>query len=111
MVTDVTRRLVLLLFRDVTSSIWPDAVDEILGGDQVVMLASVTPARGVGLTPVTNFAIRDRAAGTITVNTSVGAWRKLERIQREPRVAVVFHTRAHARTRRPEYVLLQGKAT
>src|SRR4051794_29733884 len=108
--TDFTRRSVLLLFRDVTSSIWPDAVDEILGGDQAVMLASVTPARGVVLAPVTNFAIRDRAAGTVTVNTSVGAWRKLERIRREPRVALAFHTRAHARTRRPEYVLVQGKA-
>src|SRR3954451_14818389 len=109
--TDFTRRSVLLLFRDVTSSIWPDAVDEVLGGDQAVMFASLTPARGVVLTPVTNFAIRDRAAGTVTVNSSVGAPRKLERLRRDPRVALAFHTRAHARATRPEYVLVQGKAT
>jgi hypothetical protein len=61
---------------------WPDPVDEILGSDHVVMLAYVTPARGVVLLPVTNFAVRDREAGILTaVNSSVGAWRKLERIQ------------------------------
>ena len=75
---------------------WPDLVDEILGGDQTVALAHVTPANGVVLTPVTNFALRDRTSGSVAVNSSVGMWRKLQRIQQNPRVAVAFHTRAHS---------------
>ena len=90
---------------------WPLVVDEILGGDQAVALAHVTPASGVVLTPVTNFALRDRAAGTMAVNSSVGMWRKLERIRQNPHVAVAFHTREHAATDRPEYVLVQGSAS
>lgn len=74
------------------------------------MLAYRTAAGGVVLTPVTNFAARNRAAGTVTVNSSIGAGKKLERIRREPRVALAFHTRAHAYTDRPEYVLVQGTA-
>jgi pyridoxamine 5'-phosphate oxidase-like protein len=81
-------------------------------GDHALILAYATPANGVVLLPVTNFGVRDRAAGTVTaVNTSVGAWRKLERIRRNPRVALAFHTREHALTERPEYVLVQGTAT
>jgi hypothetical protein len=91
---------------------WPDPVDEILGGDHVVMLAYVTPASGVVLLPVTNFAVRDREAGTLTaVNSSVGAWRKLERIRRDPHVALAYHTREHGVSERPEYVLVQGRAS
>lgn len=91
---------------------WPDHVDEILGGDQVIGLAYATPARGVVVMPVTNFAVRDRAAGTITaINSSVGVWRKLERIRADPHVALVYHTRTHGFSDRPEYVLVQGRAT
>jgi hypothetical protein len=90
---------------------WPDAVDEILGGDQCVALAHVTPASGVVLTPVTNFALRDRRAGTVSVNSSVGMWRKLQALQRNPRVALAFHTRAHGFSKRPEYMLVQGEAS
>lgn len=89
---------------------WPDSVDEILGGDQAVMLAYGTPANGVVLAPVTNFAVRDRGAGTVTVNSSVGAWKKLERIRRNPRVTLAYHTRRHGFSDRPEYVLVQGEA-
>jgi hypothetical protein len=90
---------------------WPDPVEEILGGDHAVGLAYVTPASGVVITPVTNFAMQDREAGTVTVNSSVGAWKKLERIRQNPNVALAFHTREHASTDRPEYVLLQGRAS
>ena len=90
---------------------WPDAVDEILDGDQAVALGHRTPARGVVLTPLTNFTVRDREAGTVEVlNSSIGIWRKLERISRDPQVAIAFHSRLHARTDRPEYVLVQGTA-
>jgi hypothetical protein len=91
---------------------WSDDVDEILDGDHVVMLAYVTPARGVVLLPVSNFAVRDRAAGTVTaVNSSVGVWRKLERIRRNPKVALAYHTREHGMSDRSEFVLVQGRAT
>jgi hypothetical protein len=90
---------------------WPDAVDEILDGDHVVALAYATPANGVVVLPVTNFGVRDREAGTVTVNTSVAAWRKLDRIRSNPHVALAFHTREHALADRPEYALVQGKAT
>jgi hypothetical protein len=90
---------------------WSDEVDDIVGGDQVVVLAHRTPAAGVVLTPLTNFRCRDRAAGTVTVNSSIGAPRKLQRIRADPRVALAFHTRAHSATDHPEFVLLQGQAS
>jgi len=91
---------------------WPDPVDEIFASDQVVALAHVTPARGVVITPLTNTGLRDREAGAITpVSSSIGMWRKLERIQRNPRVAIAYHTREHGFSDRPEYVLVQGTAT
>lgn len=62
------------------------------------------------LSPLSNFAIHDRDAGTVAVNSSIAMWRKLERIRRNPRVALAFHTRAHGRSERPEYVLVQGVA-
>jgi Pyridoxamine 5'-phosphate oxidase len=89
---------------------WPEELDPIIDGDHVVMLAYVTPAKGVVLLPVNNFGIHDRDAGTVTVNSSVGAWRKLERMKSNPRVALAFHTRNHASHDRPEYLLLQGTA-
>jgi nitroimidazol reductase NimA-like FMN-containing flavoprotein (pyridoxamine 5'-phosphate oxidase superfamily) len=89
---------------------WSDEVDEILEGDHVVVLAYSTPAKGAVLLPLSNFGLRDRDAGTISVNSSVGVWKKLERIRSNPRVALAFHTREHALTSRPEYVLVQGTA-
>src|SRR5947208_11589757 len=95
-----------------TSSKWPDNVDSILANDQAVTFAHVTPAHGVVLTPLTNFGVRDREAGTVgSVNSSVGMWLKLDRVRRNPRVAIAFHTREHSSTKRPEYVLVQGTAT
>jgi hypothetical protein len=91
---------------------WPDTADEILGGDQAVVLAYVTPASGVVLTPLTNFGLRDREAGTMTpLNSSIGMWRKLERLQQSPRVGVAYHTRDQGFSDRPEYVLVQGTAS
>lgn len=92
---------------------WAAEVDEILEGDHVVMLVYATPANGAVLLPVNNYAARrDRGAGTLTaVNSSVGGWRKLERIRRNPKVALAFHTREHGLGDRPEYVLVQGRAS
>lgn len=90
---------------------WSDAVDEILRGDQVVAAAYVTPARGAVLLPLTNTGLRDRAAGRITPFTSsIGMWRKLVKIQQNPRIAVAYHTREHGFSDRPDYVLVQGRA-
>ncbi len=88
----------------------PDEVDRIVDGDHVAMLAYVTPARGTVLLPLTNFGVRDRDAGTVTVNSSVGMWTKLAAIRGNPHVALAFHTRKHALCERPEYVLVQGRA-
>ena len=41
--------------------------------------------------------------------TSLGFAKKLDRIQREPRVALAYHTREHG-GQRPEFVLVQGRA-
>lgn len=90
---------------------WSERVEEILDGDHAVALAYATPARGVLLAPVSNFGLNDRKAGVVTVNSSVGAWKKLEQIRRNPQVTIVFHTRAHATHDRPEYVLVQGRAS
>jgi hypothetical protein len=94
----------------VTATQWPDSVEEILDGDHAVMLAYATPGRGVVLAPVSNFGLHQRAVGVVTVNSSVGAWKKLDRIRRNPQVALAFHTRAHATNDRAEYVLVQGRA-
>src|SRR5687767_13128015 len=69
---------------------WTDEVEDVVTGDVNVALAYATPAKGVVILPVTNFATRDRRAATITVNTSVGAWKKLDRIRRDPNVALAF---------------------
>jgi hypothetical protein len=99
------------LFRDVALRIqWPDVVEEILDGDHAVMLAYVTPASGVVLAPVSNFGLHDRDRGIVTFNSSVGAWKKLDRIAHNANVALAFHTRAHATHARPEHVLVQGRA-
>jgi hypothetical protein len=61
---------------------WPDAIDQVLDGDHVVMLAYAIPANLVVLLPLTNFGVRNREAGTVTVNSSVGVWTKLDAIRR-----------------------------
>ena len=74
---------------------WPDSVDEIIGGDLTAALAYVTPAGGAVVTAVAPVGLRDRAAGTVTFTTSLGLGRKLERIARNPRVALAYHAREH----------------
>jgi hypothetical protein len=90
---------------------WSDAADEILGSDQAVAGAYVTPAGGVVLLPLTNTGLRDRETGRVTPFTSsIGMWKKLAKIQTNPQIAVAYHTRSHGFSRRPEYVLAQGRA-
>ncbi len=90
---------------------WSDEVDEILGGDVAAGLAYLTPAKGVVITPMAPLGLRDRESGTVTVTTSLGMWKKLDRIRRNPGVALAYHAREHGLTDRPGFVLVQGRAS
>jgi hypothetical protein len=90
---------------------WSDEVDEILGGDLAAGFAYLTPAKGVVVTPMAPLGLRDREKGTVTLSTSLGLWKKLDRIRRRPGVAVAYHAREHSLTDRPGYVLVQGRAS
>src|SRR3954471_16139033 len=90
---------------------WPDAVDDVIGGDLTAALAYLTPAGGAVVTAVAPIGLRDRAAGTVSFTTSLGFGRKLERIEKDPRVALAYHAREHGRSQSSRYVLVQGSAT
>lgn len=90
---------------------WSDDVDEILGGDLAVGLAYLTPAKGVLIAPMATLGMRDREAGTVTLSSSLALWKKLDRMRRNPGVAVAYHAREHAFHDRPGFVLVQGRAS
>ena len=90
---------------------WSDEVDEILGGDLAAGFAYLTPAKGVVITPMAPLGLRDRERGTVTLSTSLGLWKKLDRVRRHPGVAVAYHAREHSLTDRPGFVLVQGRAS
>jgi len=90
---------------------WSDEVDEILGGELAAGLAYLTPAKGVMISPMAPLGLRDRDAGTITLSSSLALWKKLERIRRNPGVAVAYHARDHALSQRSGFVLVQGRAS
>src|SRR6185295_50626 len=54
--------------------------------------------------------LRDREAGTVTFTTSLGLGKKLERIERDPHVALAYHAREHGFASGTQYVLVQGTA-
>jgi hypothetical protein len=89
---------------------WPDHVDAIIGGDLTAALAYVTPAGGAVVTAVAPVGLRDREAGTVSFTTSLGLGRKLDRIARNPRVALAYHAREHGFADAPDFVLVQGDA-
>lgn len=92
---------------------WPDEVDDVLGGDLTCAIAYVTPAGGAVVTAVAPIGLRDRAANTVGFTTSLGFGRKLDRLRTEPRIAMAYHAREHGlgdgANRR--YVLVQGRAS
>ncbi|MGB2712251.1 MAG: pyridoxamine 5'-phosphate oxidase family protein, partial [Conexibacter sp.] len=90
---------------------WNDEVEEILAADLTAGLAYVTPAGGAVVTAVAPIGLHDRASGTVGFTTSQGFGRKLERIRRNPQVALAYHAREHGSSRLPHYVLVQGRAT
>lgn len=89
---------------------WDDEVDSILTGDLTGALGYRTPAGGVVVQAVAPIGLVDRAAGTIGFTTSLGFSKKLERIARDPRVAMAYHAREHGFADAPAYVLVQGRA-
>lgn len=89
---------------------WTDEVDEILAGDLTAALAYVTPAGGAVVTAVAPIGLRDREAGTVSFTTSLGFGKKLERIRRDPRIALAYHSREHGFSTAPGFVLVQGVA-
>jgi hypothetical protein len=90
---------------------WTDDVDEILASDLAAGLAYLTPASGVVISPMAPLGLRDRQAGTVTVTTSQGLWKKLDRIRHNSGVAIAYHARDHGLTRRSGFVLVQGRAS
>jgi hypothetical protein len=90
---------------------WTDDVDEILASDLAAGLAYLTPAGGVVISPMAPLGLRDRQAGTVTVTTSQGLWKKLDRIRHNSGVAIAYHAREHGLTGRSGFVLVQGRAS
>ncbi|WP_028066580.1 pyridoxamine 5'-phosphate oxidase family protein [Solirubrobacter soli] len=90
--------------------VWDDEVDGVLAGDLTAALGYRTPAGGVVVQAVAPIGMRDRDAGTIGFTTSLGFSKKLERIARDPRVAMAFHAREHGTCHSDLYVLVQGTA-
>src|SRR3954451_4766847 len=90
---------------------WSDALDEGIGGDLTAALAYVTPAGGAVATAVAPIGLRDRSTGTVSFTTSLGFGRKLDRIEKDPRVALAYHAREHGHSTSSRYVLVQGSAT
>lgn len=89
---------------------WDDEIDAIIAGDLTGGLGYRTPAGGVVVQAVAPIGLRDRSAGTIGFTTSLGFSKKLERIARDPRVAMAFHAREHGSASGPQYVLVHGRA-
>ena len=89
---------------------WPDRADEPIAGDLTAALAYVTPAGGAVVTAVAPVGLRDRDAGTVSFTTSLGFGKKLERIKRNPRVALAYHAREHGFAHSTDFVLVQGDA-
>jgi hypothetical protein len=90
---------------------WPDEVDDVIGGDLTAALSYVTPAGGAVVTAVAPIGLRDRDAGTVSFTTSLGFGRKLDRMEKDPRVALAYHAREHGHSQSSRYVLVQGSAT
>lgn len=89
---------------------WPEEVDDVLAGDATAGLAYLTPPGGAVVVGVAPLGLRDRDRGTVTITTSLGLPHKLERMLRDPHVALAFHAREHGFSSSGRYVLVQGDA-
>jgi Pyridoxamine 5'-phosphate oxidase len=89
---------------------WSEEIDGVLGGDLTAALTYLTPAGGAVATCIAPVGLRDRQAGWVGFTTSLGFGKKLDRIERDPHVALAFHAREHGRSHSHRYVLVQGRA-
>jgi hypothetical protein len=89
---------------------WSEEVTDVLTGDLVAAVAYLTPAGGVAMTSVAPCGLADPDNGTVGFTTSLGFGTKLDRIVRNPRVALVYHSRDHGLTASPWFVVVQGEA-
>jgi hypothetical protein len=89
---------------------WSEEIDAVLGGDLTAALTYLTPAGGAVATCVAPVGLRDRQAGWVGFTTSLGFGKKLDRIERDPHVALAFHAREHGTSHSQRYVLVQGRA-
>jgi hypothetical protein len=85
-------------------------VDRLIEGDLTAGLAYITPAGGSVVTAVAPVGLRDRERGTVGFTTSLGLGKKLERLRKNPRVALAYHARKHGFADGGGYVLVQGDA-
>lgn len=63
------------------------------------------------VTAVAPLGLRSREEGMVMFTTSLGFGRKLQRIERNPRVALAYHAREHGFCDSPRVVLVQGLAS
>src|SRR5213592_4645110 len=95
-----------------TSVSWPDEIDEVIAGDLTAAVSYITPAGGTVVTAVAPIGLRDTAAGTVSFTTSLGFGRKLDRIKRNPKVALAYHAREYGfADGNDRFVLVQGTAS
>lgn len=90
---------------------WPDDVDDVITGDLTAAASYLTPAGGAVVTAVAPCGIDRREEGVVGFTTSLGFGKKLERIVRDPCVALAFHARDHGSSSSPKFVLVQGLAS
>src|SRR5215218_3348712 len=89
---------------------WDDDVEDVLAGDLTAALGYRTPAGGAVVMAVAPIGLHDRGQGRVGFTTSLGFSKKLERIAKDPRVALALHAREHGSSSSPAYVLAQGRA-
>lgn len=90
---------------------WPDEVDDVIAGDLTAAVAYLTRTGGAVITSVAPLGLRDRERGVLSFTTSLGFSKKLERLIRNPAVALAFHARDYGRSASPAFVLVQGWAS
>jgi hypothetical protein len=90
---------------------WPDDLDDVIKGDITAAAAYLTPAGGAVVTAVAPCGIRQRDLGRLGFTTSLGFGKKLERIIRDPQVALAYHAREHGFSASPAFLLAQGIAS
>ena len=90
---------------------WSDDVHDVIIGDITAAVAYITPAGGAVVTAVAPCGIERRDEGVVGFTTSLGFGKKLERIIRDPHIALAYHSREHGFSVSQAFVLAQGIAS